>query len=179
VAVNVPTVFLFEPAFVDIQLEEISPFRLWYVDATRLSKSSTGAVLIYFGCVIRDLLPMVSKIFVSCSSMYLVRKYVRRKQVVISAVTSTTTTAVSSHLAKFDRSQTYIALVMSAFSLLEHIVYVAAYVLYFLYYYDLSSLIYVFALLFISIKHLLIFFFLLAFNHLFRKQVQTFFKNLL
>ena len=99
------------------------------------------------------------------------RKYVKHKQRIRAA-----TTTASSELARFDRKQTYLALVMNTFSLVEHILYITSYALYFVYSYEMSSLLYIIALLFISIKHFLIFFVLLAFNKLFRAEVFNCFK---
>ena len=114
---------------------------------------------------------MVSKIVINSLSVYLVRKYVKNKQRIRAA-----TTTANSNLVNFDHKQTYVALVMSVFSLFEHILYIASYVLYFVNNYDLSTVVYVVALLFIALKHLLIFFILILFNNLFRNEVKHFFR---
>ena len=166
IAVNIPGIFLYEPAFADIQLDQNAPFRLWYVVPTSFSFSLAGEVLNYFGYIFRDILPMALKIVVNFLSIVLVGKYVRNKRRI---------RAANSNMVNFDRKQTYVALIMSTFSVLEHILYISSYVLFFFYYYELSNLVYTFALLFIAIKHLLIFFILLAFNNLFRNEVKLFF----
>jgi hypothetical protein len=116
---------------------------------------------------------MISKIVLNCLSVYLVMQYLKNKQRIRAA---TTTTTANSYMENFDRKQTYIAMVMSTFSLLEHMLYITSYVLYFFYFYELSYFIYISALLFVAIKHFLIFFILLALNNLFRNQVKQFFN---
>ena len=169
--INLPVLFLFETSFADIQLDQNSTFRIWYIGVTAFSYELTGEILNYLGYLFRDILPMVSKIVINSLSVYLVRKYVKNKQRIRAA-----TTTANSNLVNFDHKQTYVALVMSVFSLFEHILYIASYVLYFVNNYDLSTVVYVVALLFIALKHLLIFFILILFNNLFRNEVKHFFR---
>ena len=173
ILINIPGIFLFDPAFVDVQLDANTKFRIWYFDVAPLSYSLTGKIFTYFGYIFRDILPMTLKMIINFLSIHLVRKYVKKKQRIKSTSSSATS---SSQMANFDRKETYIALVMSTFSLIEHLLYISNYVLYFLYYYDLSNLVYIFAVLFIATKHLLIFFILLLFNNLFRNEVKKFLK---
>ena len=113
---------------------------------------------------------MILKLFLNFISIYLVRRYVRNKQKI-----RATTASASSHLIKFDRKQTYIALVMNTTSLIEHMLYITSYFLFYIYEFDLSTLIFVIALLFIAIKHLFTFFILFGFNNLFRNEVKNIF----
>ena len=168
VLINITGVFLFEPAFADIQLDEKTTFRLWYVALTNFSYTLNGQVLNFVGYFFRDVLPMTLKIILNALSIYLVGKYVRNKRRL-----RTATTTVNSELVSFDRKQTYIALVMSIFSLFEHILYIISYVLYFVSYYELSNFLYNFAFLLIYIKHFLIFFILFIFNNLFRNAMRS------
>ena len=108
--------FLLESAFAVVQLDSNTTFRIWYFGPTIFSSSQTGQIINYFGYVFRDFLPMTLKIILNLLSVVLVRKYVQNKQRIRAA-----TTASSSDLANFDRKQTYIALLMSTFSLLEHV----------------------------------------------------------
>ena len=167
--VNFPSIFLFEPAYADVQLDENTIFRIWYAGIASFSFSLTGQILNYLGYLLRDILPMILKLILNVLSIYLVRKYVKNKQ----RIRATTTTAAD-ELVNFDRKQTYVALLMSTFSIMEHILYISSYVLYFFYYYDLSNLVFALALLIIAIKHSLIFFVLLLFNNLFRNEVKSF-----
>jgi hypothetical protein len=168
VLVNIPGMLLLEPAFADVQLDRNTLYRVWYFGPTTFSNSFIGTVLKGIGFMFRDILPMIFKIIINSLSVYLVRKYVRNKQRI---------TAANSQMVNFDRQQTYIGLVMSTFSLLEHILYIIAVFLFFIRYFDLCTLFYAFALLFIAIKHLLIFFILLGFNNLFRKEIKYIFKR--
>ena len=172
IAVNVPGIFLYEVEYNDVQLDSNTKFRIWYFALTDFSFSLTGVIIYYFGCLFRDVLPMILKIIINSLSIYLVGKYVRNKQ----RIAATTTTS-NSNLVNFDRKQTYIAIIMNAFSLLEHILCVASYALYFINNMDLSSLVYAIALLFIAIKHFLIFFILISFNSLFRNAVKNLFTR--
>lgn len=167
---NVPSMFLFETAFADVQLDPNTPFRLWYFGVTSFLKSLTGQIFNYLGYILREILPMLLKIIVNSLSIYLVRSYIKKKQNIRA---TTTTTTADSYMVNFDRKQTYIALVMSSFSLLEHIIYITSYVLYFIVQSELSSIFYFIAVLIIGIKHLIIFFILLAFNNLFRSEVKN------
>ena len=167
---NVPELFLFEPVFVEIQLDSDRVFEMWYVDITSFSFSVAGEIFYYFGYIFRDILPMILKLILNFISVYIVRRYVRNKQK-IRAVTA----SASSQLVKFDRKQTYIALVMNTTSLIEHMLYITSYFLFYIYEFDLSTLIFVIALLFIAIKHLFTFFILFGFNNLFRNEVKNIF----
>ena len=166
-AVNILGVFLFEPTFAEIQLDEKTTFRIWYVGLANFYFSLAGQIVNYFEYVLRDVLPMTLNIIINSLSIYTVGKYVRDKQKI---------TAANSHMLNFDRKQTYIALIMSTFSLLEHMLYIGSFVSFFYYYLDLSNLFYACGLLFISIKHFLIFFILLIFNSLFRNEVKNILK---
>ena len=168
ILVNVPGIFLFEPAFADTQLDQKTLFRIWYFGPTAFSSSLTGQILNYLGYFFRDILPMALKIIFNSLSIYLVGKYVKNKQRIRAAS--------SSELVNFDRKQTYIAIIMNIFSLLEHLLNVTYYVLYFINSYDLCTLVYVVALFCIALKHLLIFFVLLLFNNLFRNEIGNLFR---
>ena len=172
ILVNLTGIFLSEPSFVDVQLNANSSlFRIWYFGPTSFSYSTTGVILNYLGYIFRDFITMTLNIILNLLSVVLVRKYVQNKQKIRAA-----TTASSSDLANFDRKQTYIALLMSTFSLLEHVLYIISYFLFFINYFDLCTLVYAFALLFIALKHAVIFFVLFAFNNLFRNAVKKFFN---
>ena len=162
---------MLEPAFSDVQLDPNATFRIWHFSPTVFSYSLSGQILNYFGYLFRDVLPMVLKIILNSISVYLVRKYVKNKQKIIAS-----TNIANSNLVKFDRKQTYVALVMSTFSLLEHALYITSYVLYFIDNFNLGTVVIAFAILFIAVKHLLFFFILLLFNNLFRNQVKIFFN---
>ena len=118
IAVNVPGIFLFETAFADVQLDPNTFSRIWYFGLTSFSNSLAGQVFTYLGYLFRDVLPMISKLVFNSLLVYLVRKYVKTKQ----RIRSTTTTP-NSHVANFDRKQTYVALLMNLFTLFEHIVF--------------------------------------------------------
>ena len=166
IAINMPVIFLLDLAHANIQLDSNTQFRIWYFESTVFSTRLTGQVFIYFVYAFRDILPMIFKLVLNSFSVYLVRKYVKNKRSI-----TTQTESVNSQMVNFDRKQTYIALVMNTLSLLEHLLCIASYVLFFFYYFELSYFIYVIAFLFIAIKHSLIFFILLALNNLFRNQV--------
>lgn len=171
ISVNLPGIFLFETAFADVQLDANTPFRIWYFGLTSFSNSLAGQIFTYLGYLFRDVLPMISKLLFNSLSVYLVRKYVKNKQ----RIRRSTATS-NSNLVNFDRNQTYVALVMNLFTLFEHIVSVASFVFYFAYEFETSSLLYTIVLLFIAMKHLLIFFILVAFNNLFRGEVNNCFR---
>ena len=168
--INFSGIFLYQVDFDDVQLDSNTKFRIWYVNLTNFSFSLTGEILYYFGIIVRDIAPMILKLIINSLSIYLVGKYVRNKQRI-------TTTIYNSNLVNFDRKQTYIAILMNIFSLLEHILCVGSYALYFINYMDLSNLVYTFAVLFIAIKHFLIFFILVSLNSLFRNAVKNFFTR--
>ena len=169
--INLPGVFLFEPAFADIKLDPNTPYRIWYIRPTNFSFCLTGRILNYLGYIFRDILPMALKIIFNSLSIYLVGKYFKNKKSVREASTTT-----HSHLMNIDHKQTYVALAMNTLSVLEHSLYISSYILYFVLNYDLADLLYALALLFIAVKHLLVFFVLLLFNSMFRVEVKYFFR---
>ena len=168
--VNVPAIFLFEPAFADVQVDPHTPYRVWYIGLSAFSYSLTGQVIYYLGYLFREVLPMVLKIILNFASIYLVGNYIKNKQRIRGAATT-----ADSHLVNFDRNQTYIALIMNLFSMLEHMLTLTSFVLFYFEYYELSNLVYALGFLFIAIKHFLIFFILLVFNNLFRNEIKSWF----
>ena len=172
ILVNVPLLFILEPAFADVQLDKSTLFRVWYIGMNTFSSTLTGQIFYYLAYIFRDILPMIFKLILNSLSIYLVRRYVRNKQ----RIRSSTITTLSSELVSFDRKQTYVALVMNTFSLLEHMLYIASYIFYYINNYDLSTFLIVIAFLFISVKHFCIFFILLFFNSLFRNEVKNCFR---
>ena len=168
---NLPSMFLFETAFEDVQLDTNKQFRIWYIGITAFSQTSTGQILNYIGNILRDILPMILKLILNSLSLYLVRRYVKEKQKI-----KPSTPTADSHIVNFDRKQTFVAIAMNTFSLLEHLLYITSYIFYFINNFDLGALLIVIALLIISIKHFCIFFILLLFNNLFRNEVKKLFK---
>ena len=109
-SVNVPGLFIFEPAFADIQLDQNKTFRIWYLGQTPFSYTPIGEISNYFGYIFRDLLPMLLKIVLNSLSVYLVRRYVKNKRKVRAA-----TLQATSEMVNFDRNQTYVAFLMSTY----------------------------------------------------------------
>ena len=174
ILVNLSGMFLFETGYADIKLDPNAPlFRLWLFVPTSFSFSQAGRVFSYLGYICRDILPMILKIAINMVSIYLVGNYVKNKQRIRAAMAA----RVDSHIANFDRRQTYIAFIMNTFSLLEHMLNIAAYVLFFISDYQLTNMFIMLALLVIAIKHSFVFFILLLFNNLFRNEVRKCFKR--
>ena len=167
ILVNLPLIFSFEPAFADIQLDQNNKNKIiiWHNVPTAFSFSLAGQIFFYLGYLFRDILPMILKIITNSTLVYLVGKYVKNKQRI-------RTDVVGSGLVNFDRKQTYIALVMNVFSLVEHTLHVYSLFLFFEANYFLGTLVIAFGIIFIAIKHLLIFFTLLVLNRLFRNEVR-------
>ena len=132
VLVNLPGIFIFETAYVDVQLDPDTKFRIWYYIPTSFSYTLTGQILNYFGYLFRDIIPMILKLIFNSLSICLVGKYFIKKHRTVSAT-------ASSYLVSIDRKQTYIALSMNTFSLLEHSLYIASYISYFFYGYPYSA----------------------------------------
>ena len=171
ILVNIPGIFLFEPAYADVPLDKYTQFRIWHFGVASFSNTSIGVALNYCLYIFRNILPMTCEIILNIVSVYLVGTYVKNKQ----KIKGTTLTA-SAQIVNFDRKQTYVALVMSTLSLFEHIFYISSFVLFFFQDYYLCAFFYTLALLFIAIKHFLVFFIILTFNNLFRNQVKRAFK---
>lgn len=165
--VNTSGMFLFQASYADIQLDRNTLFRMWHFSPTSFSYTNTGRILNYLGYLFREILPMVLNIVFNLISICLVRRYVENKKRIIRTATEST--------ASFDQRQTYISVVMSTLSLLEHVVNVASYVLFFINKYAQSTKFVGFALLIIAVKHALVFFILLFFNGLFRNEFKKMF----
>jgi hypothetical protein len=140
-------------------------------NVTDFSDCLFGQIFVYFGYIFRDILPLISKIIFNSLSVYLVRKYVKNKQKIRAA-----TPRSKARIENFDRKQTYIALLMSTFSLAEHFLYIVNYALYFVDNFDLSTIVYISASVFIAAKHIFFYFILLILNNLFRNEVKFIFK---
>ena len=167
--VNTSGLVLFHPACADIQMDENKLFRIWYFSPASFSYTRTGRIVNYLGYLFREILPMVLNLVLNSISICLVRRYVENKNRIVRTATEST--------ASFDQRLTYISVVMSTLSLLEHVVNVASYVLFFIKKYGQSTKFIGFALLVIAVKHSLVFFILLFFNGLFRNEVKKIFKK--
>ena len=169
IILHAPTFFLFIPAFVDVQLDENTPFRIWYIGIADFSNTITGKVLTYLQYVIRDVLPLITKLILNSLLVYLVKSYVnklKKENITQSNIKS------ESFISKRDRNQTYISLFMSIFSILEHIFYIASYILYFLNKFSDSNIFFCTATFFISVKQMLNIFVFYKFNSLFKAELK-------
>ena len=75
-------------------------------------------------------------------------------------------------ISKTDRNQTYIAIIMCVFSLIEHLFYTLSYMMYFLKHFSLANIFYFLALVSICLKYIANFFLLYKFNDLFRSELK-------
>ena len=65
VVLHIPTFFVIVPVYSDVQLDNNTPFRIWYVGIADFSLTLTGKVLNYLQYLIRDILHLVIKIILN------------------------------------------------------------------------------------------------------------------
>lgn len=186
VLVNIPLFFFFEPTYEDVKLHGNNSYRIWYMGINNFSFTLMGKIFSYAQYVIRDLVPLLTKIILNLILVYLVRKYLNKIKVEKKIfaqklanqikISSSSFNQNSIFISKTDTNQIYIGFMMCFFSFFEHIFYILAYIVYFLKIYDLSHLIFCLAMLSITIKHSFNFFILFKFNNLFRIEVKKMFK---
>jgi hypothetical protein len=76
------------------------------------------------------------------------------------------------YISKTERNQTYISLIMCAFSVFEHIFYIVSYILYFINEYSISNLFFCVSSLFIVVKQTFNILILYKFNSLFKVELK-------
>ena len=183
IAINIPAYFLFETAYVDIEYAKDSWFRLYFYGTTQFSNTAIGRAIRYVGYSIRDLLPLVVKVILNIMTVNQVKKHlnkIRNEKIEFALKISTnklhnkqdTVLIKCNYISRTDKNQTYIAVIMCVFSLLEHFFYISSFSIYFFKLYESSNSLYYLALMSIILKHFSNFFILFKFNFLFRSQIK-------
>lgn len=186
VLINLPMFVLFEPTFIDVPLGKDEMFRIYFFMPTVFSFTIVGRLFSYLFYLIRDALTLIMKIFLNMKSVYLIKQYSNRIMIEKSEFAlkisspylheKDNRTPQNAAVSKADRNQTYMAIILCFFSLLEHILYLMAFVLYFFNYSIVSYYLYYFAILSLTFKHtsnILVFY---KFNFLFRTEIKKFLK---
>ena len=78
IILHVPTFFLFIPTYDDVQLDENTSYRIWYMGITDFSYTLSGKALTYLQYLIRDVLPLFIKLILNSMLVYLVKSYVNK-----------------------------------------------------------------------------------------------------
>ena len=186
IILHIPSIFFFVPAFVDVQLDRNTSYRIWYAGITDFSNTFIGQLFNYLQYLIRDILPLILKIILNSMLVYLVKSYLNKlkKEKFANAQkffkTRNDSVNVNIHnenyISKTDRNQTYISLIMCIFSIFEHIFYIGSIILYFLNEFTISNILFCLASLFIAFKHMFNILVLYKFNTLFKIELKKFLK---
>ena len=190
VFINAIFIFLTEPAYSDVQLSEKTWHRIWYFGFTSFSSTLAGSILNFLVHIIRDIFPLILKIALNSLIVYLVKDYSKKLQmeklefaqkITFTKENDQNTTAEinTTHynfISKTDRNQTFVAILMSLFSLFEHAFNILWYFIYLFNRIVLSNAFLYAALLSVLIKLICNFFILYKFNCLFRNEIKKMFK---
>ena len=187
ILIQTPFYFIIEINYIDVPLNS-SLYRIYYVGASSFGTSVAGVVIIYVDYAIRDLMPLVIKIMLNFVLVYFVRQYMSRikmeKLQFANRISSPYLHAKveysqrnDAYITKTETNQTYIAISMSLFSLLEHFSNIVFYILNYLNLYSESSIVFNVVTFTILVKHMFNFIILYKFNYLFRTEVKKFFKR--
>ena len=188
--VNIPIFMVFEPAYVDIQLDSNEWYRLYYFGTTAFSESNAGKLISYAVYLIRDMLTLVLKIYFNIKTVKLVKEYKNKimadKLEFALRISSATlhardnvvlNTSNNSYISKTDRNQTKIAIITCFFSLIEHFLNIFSYVLYFFKFNQAGITLYGSTLMSITFKNLINVFIFYKYNYLFRSEVKKYLKK--
>ena len=140
ILVSLPNYFLYYPRYFEFPLEDNTVCHIYLMNVTPFSITRTGQLLALFMFFMRDIVAMIAKIILNSLLVVLVRKYLNKlkmeKLAFAQKISSGSVlhnkniqSSKDSYISKTDRNQTYIALIMCLFSLLEHIFYIPTYVL--------------------------------------------------
>jgi hypothetical protein len=190
VLVILPNYFILHPGYFDVPLDENTVYRIYSIHLTQFSETTVGKALAFLMYFIRDMLTLVAKLVLNTILVIHVRRYLfKLKMDKLNFALKISTSALhinnidfsrQSYITRTDRNQTYIALIMSLYSLLEHAFYIPSYVVFAiqpLYANNIAPILYFLCILALAFKHATNFFVLYKFNSLFRTEVKnTFFK---
>ena len=186
--VNVINYTLYTQSYLDAAVDENTVYRIFFFNYSAFSLTLEGKVLAYVMYFFRDILTMLVKLVLNAMSVVLLRKYLtklkKEKRVFAERISSGSqlqSTNVqapdSTYISKTDRNQTFVALIMCTFSLLEHVFYIPAYVFFIINISDLANGLYFMGLASHSLKQVASFIILYKFNSLFRKELREIFFN--
>ena len=184
-----PNYFIYYPGCFDIPLEKNKLYRIYSIHLTPFSATTVGKALIVLMYFIRDILTMITKLVLNTILVIHVRRYLfKLKMDKLNFALKISTSALhinnidlsrQSYITRTDRNQTYIALIMSLYSLFEHAFYIPAYILFALRINSIAPLFYFLSLLAQALKHATNFFIFYKFNYLFRSEVKKSFSKLI
>lgn len=186
--ISLPFFFLMYPAYIDVRTgQSFQTKRMYFANFTPFAKSIGGQLQIYIIYIVRDVMTLIIKILLNSYSVFLVKNYLKNLKIeklefalkisLMTIDTNKRTDSVKNHesciyISKTDRNQTYIAIIMCIFSLIEHLFYTLSYMMYFLKHISLANSFYYLALVSICLKYITNFFLLYKFNYLFRSQLK-------
>ena len=179
VILHIPILFLFFPDHMDVQLDNSTSYRIWYIGVADFSNTLPGKLFTYSQYMITGAIPLIVKIILNSILVYLVKSYVnklkRDKLANAQKVFNLSNDIQNGNfISKTDRNQTFISIIMCVFSIFEHIFYIVSYILYFLNEYSDSNIYFCIATLFIIVKHLFNILILYKFNSLFKSELKKF-----
>ena len=195
--INVQYFFNEEPTHADLSLNSTTILRMHYIETSYFSLSLFGTILNFCTYFIRDVVLLIIQCILAIISIYLIKKYFKKKknmitnpsvsttnrETVYSEVSSLSASRISNrvqsnvlliyeNIAKADRNMTIMIVIMGLLSVLEHCLFITFVVLLNFFRSDTAYLLVMFGDLFISFKHFLNFFLLYLFNRLFRKELK-------
>ena len=175
ILISVPYFWGGYPCLVNIMLNNSTLIRNYYTKPTDFSQSNFGQVLAFALFFIRDVLTLVFKLILNCFSVYLVKKFLKKKKNMLAKL-KTNDVQISNqiinkqlHIAKVSRDQLYIAIVMSIFSSFENISFIVSYVYLILSVDHFSRMLYFLSNFVILIKHSSNLF-IYSYNNVFKKE---------
>ena len=179
---SIPNFFATSTDYTNIMLNNSSLIRNYYSKITELTQSTFGKVLAFTLFFIRDVLTLVIKVILNIISVILVKNYLKKRNTRISnlktndAQTNKQIMNKQFQIAKVNREQTYIAMVMTVLSSLENLSFVVSNAYLILSLDQSSRIVYFLSNFVILIKHasnLIIYFY----NNLFKKEFLNFFRS--
>ena len=188
IVVSLPNYFIFSPSFFDAPLDENTTFRIHFMNVTPFSTTSLGQLLAFLMYFMRDILALIAKLILNSVLVVQVRKYLNKLKMEKLAFAlkissgselhnQTIEISKDAYISKTDRNQTYIAIIMCFFSLLEHIFYIPSYVLFALRINSITSILYFLAVIALTSKHAINLFIFYKFNYLFRTELKKTFSK--
>ena len=188
IVISLPNYFLYYPSYFDAPLDENTTYRIHFMNVTPFSTTPAGQLLAFLMYFMRDIVAMIAKLVLNAALVILVRKYLNKLKMEKLAFAQKISSGSELHsqnieiskdtyISKTDRNQTYIAIIMCFFSLLEHIFYIPSYVLYALRINSITPILYFLAVIALTSKHAINLFIFYKFNYLFRTELKKTFSK--
>lgn len=177
---NLPMLFILEPSFLMVKLNDL--FQIFFTNTSEFGKMLSVQIASYVLYFFRDVLTLVAEVSINIATLVLLRKYMAKKQKVYSVRVASVRIVFKKSVFKLKGASssngrlTYMVLLISLLSSLSHL-FSAYCTVYLIFSHDTTATaVCSTGFLIISVRHFANFFIFIAFNNLFLDEFLNLFK---